>query len=153
VVGLAQPFNLAINPVAKPMRLFIVLLSVVLLAAAPVLAELSATTGGYLQEIGIDPGSREIAAVANDRVRLRDGSVASLDELARKQKSKADIMRFVGTRHFVRAYRQDAATRLPATDRFDEMYLTDEERALVRPALRRAGDELYLRSLQQGKQK
>lgn len=135
------------------MRLLVVLLSVMLLAAAPVLAELSATTSGYLQEIGVDPDGSEIAAVANDRVRLRDGSVASLDELARQQKSKADIMRFVGTRRFVQAYKQDAATRLPGTDRFDTIYLTDEERALVRPALRRAGDELYLRSLQQGKPK
>lgn len=135
------------------MRLFAVLLSVMLLAASPVLAELSSTTRGYLQEIGVDPGNSEIAAVANDHVSLRDGSVASLDEFARQQKSKADIMRFVGTRNFVQAYKQDPATRLPATDRFDPLYLTNEERALVRPALRRAGDELYRRSLQQEKPK
>jgi hypothetical protein len=135
------------------MRLFVVLLSITLLAAAPVFAELSATTNGYLQEIGIDPDGSDIAAVAGDRIGLRDGTVASLDELARRQKSKADIMRFIGTRRFVQAYKQDAATRLPPTDRFDANYLTEEERALVRPALRRAGDELYLRSLQQGKPK
>lgn len=132
------------------MRLFVVLLSITLLAVAPVLAELSTATGGYLREVGIDPQASEVAAAANDRVGLRDGTVASLDELARRQKPKADIMRFVGTRGFVRAYRQDPATRLPPTDRFDANYLTEEERALIRPALRRAGDELYLRSLQQG---
>jgi hypothetical protein len=135
------------------MRLFVVLFSAALLAAAPVLADLSATTGGYLQEIGIDPHASDIVAVASERVSLRNGDVVSLDELARQQKSKAEIMRFVGTRHFLQAYRKDSATRLPATDRFDPAYLTDEERALVRPALRRAGDELYLRSLQQGKPK
>jgi hypothetical protein len=135
------------------MRLFVVLLSVTLLATAPVLAELSVTTGGYLREIGIDPQASDIAAVAGDHVGLRDGAVASLDELARLQKSKADIMRFVGTRRFVQAYKQDPATRLPPTDHFDANYLTEKERALVRPALRRAGDELYLRSLQQGKPK
>lgn len=135
------------------MRLFVVLFSAALLAAAPVLAELSATTSGYLQEVGIDPQAGDVAAVAHDSVSLRDGGVASLDEFARQQKSKVDIMRFVGTRNFLQAYKQDPATRLPSTDRFDAAYLTDEERALVRPALRRAGDELYLRSLQQGKSK
>lgn len=135
------------------MRLFVVLFSAALLAAAPVLAELSATTSGYLQEIGIDPHAADVAAVAHDSVTLRNGDVVSLDELARRQKSRAEIMRFVGTRNFLQAYKQDPATRLPSTDRFDTAYLTDAERTLIRPALRRAGDELYLRSLQQEKPK
>ncbi len=135
------------------MRLFVVLFSAVMLSIAPVLADLSETTRGYLQEIGIDPQASDITAAANENVILRSGGVASLDELARQKKSKAEILRFIGTRRFLQAYRQDSATRLPPTEQFDPAYLTDEERALVRPALRRAGDELYLRSMQQGKPK
>lgn len=132
------------------MRLFIVLFSVALLSAAVVFADLSETTAGYLKEIGLDPHSGEIAAIADETVATKTG-VISLDRLAREKKSKAEILRFAGTRRFVKAYRQDPNTRLPATDHFDAAFLTDEERALVRPALRRAGDELYLQSLQQGK--
>lgn len=131
------------------MRLVITLLSVMLLAAFPVLAELSETTTGYLKEVGIDPHSADIRSVSGDAIRAKNGEVASLDELARQKKSKVEIERFVSTRRFVKTYVQDQTTRLPATDRYDPAYLTDEEKAFVQPAFRKAGDELYLRSLQQ----
>ena len=131
------------------MRLAIALLSVMLLSAFPVLADLSATTNGYLKEVGLDPHSADIASVAEDAVRTKSGEVASLDELARRKKSKTEIERFVSTRRFVKAYIQDQMTRLPATDQYEASYLTDEEKAFVQPAFRKAGDELYLRSLQQ----
>lgn len=131
------------------MRLAITLLSVMLLAAFPVFADLSETTTGYLKEVGIDPHSADIRSVSGDAIRTKNGEVASLDELARQKKSKAQIERFVSTRRFVKTYVQDQTTRLPATDRYDPAYLTDEEKAFVQPAFRKAGDELYLRSLQQ----
>lgn len=131
------------------MRLAIALLSVILISVFPVLADLSATTNGYLKEVGLDPHSADIAGVAEDAIRTKNGDVASLDELARQKKSKAEIERFVGTRRFVKAYVRDQTTRLPAADRYDPAYLTDEEKAFVQPAFRKAGDELYLQSLQQ----
>jgi hypothetical protein len=135
------------------MRLAIALISIAVLSALPVLADLSASTSGYLKEIGLDPQSAEIASVEREAVPLRNGGTASLDELARQKKSKQEILRFVSTRRFVKAYRENPNTRLPATDDYDADYLTDEEKALVQPAFRKAGDELYLRSLQQEKKK
>jgi hypothetical protein len=131
------------------MRRAIALFSIMLLSAFPVLADLSATTSGYLKEVGLDPSSAGIVSVAGDAIRTKNGEVVSLDELARRKKSKAEIERFVSTRRFVKAYVQDQTTRLPATDDYDAVYLTDEEKAFVQPAFRKAGDELYLRSLQQ----
>lgn len=120
-----------------------------LISTFPVLADLSATTTGYLKEVGLDPHSTDITSVAEDAIRAKNGDVASLNELARQKKSKTEIERFVSTRRFVKAYVQDQTTRLPAADRYDPAYLTDEEKAFVQPAFRKAGDELYLRSLQQ----
>lgn len=111
------------------------------------------STADYLKAIGIDLQSAGVASVARDVVPLQDGGTASLDELAKQKKSKTEILRFVSTRLFVRAYREDPTTRLPATVDYEATYLTPEEKKLVQPAFRRAGDELYLRSLQQQKKK
>lgn len=134
------------------MRLAAALISVVLLAALPVLADLAPSTGGYLKEIGLDPQSPEIESVANEIVAMRNGGVASLDELAKQKKSKQEILRFVSTRRFVKAYRENPNTRLPAADDYDAAFVTDEEKTIIQPAFRRAGDELYLQSLQGKKQ-
>jgi hypothetical protein len=134
------------------MRFLAALISVIFLAAAPVLADLAPATSGYLKEIGLDPQSPEIESVANESVLMRNGGIASLDALAKQKKSKQEILRFVGTRRFVRAYRENPDTRLPAADEYDAAYVTDEEKAIIQPAFRKAGDELYLRSLQ-GKKK
>ena len=136
----------------RSMRLLAALISMALLAAAPVLAELAPATSGYLKEIGLDPQSHEIESMANEAVTMRSGGVASIDELAKQKKSKREILRFVSTRRFVKAYRENPNTRLPAADDYDAVYVTDEEKALVQPAFRKAGDELYLQSLQ-GKKK
>lgn len=122
------------------------------LAAAPVLADIAPSTSGYLKEIGLDPHAAEIESVANESVTMRNGGVASIDELAKQKKSKREILRFVSTRRFVKAYRENPNTRLPPADDYDAAYVTDEEKALVQPAFRKAGDELYLQSLQ-GKKK
>lgn len=109
------------------------------------------STADYLKTIGIDLHSAEVAGVARDTIPLQGGGTASLDELAKQKKSKTEILRFISTRRFVRAYREDPNTRLPVTVDYEAAYLTPEERKLVQPAFRRAGDELYLRSLQQQK--
>lgn len=103
----------------------------------------------YLKAIGVDPQSAELKSVAHDTIRLPGGGTVSLNELAKQRKSKAEILRFINTRRFLHAYREDPTTRLPATVDYEAAYLTPEERTLVQPAFRRAGDELYLRSLQQ----
>lgn len=134
------------------MRLIAGLILFLIVAALPVLADLTSSTSGYLKEIGIDPQSPEIEGMAEEKVTMRGGGVASIDEFAKQKKSKQEILRFVSTRRFVKAYRENPNTRLPAADDYDAAYVTDEEKALVQPAFRKAGDELYLRSLQ-GKKK
>ena len=134
------------------MRLIAGLILFLIVAALPVLADLTSSTSGYLKEIGIDPQSPEIESMADEKVAMRGGGVASIDEFAKQKKSKQEILRFVSTRRFVKAYRENPNTRLPAADDYDPAYVTDEEKTLVQPAFRKAGDELYLRSLQ-GKKK
>lgn len=133
------------------MRSVTLALGILLVSTATAFADLSPKTAEYLQTIGLDPHAGEIAAVENDTVLMRNGGVASLEVLAKQKKPKSEILRFVSTRRFVKAYLQDQNTRLPATDDYNAAYLTDEEKAFVQPAFRRAGDELYLRSLQQRK--
>ena len=134
------------------MRLIAGLILFLIVAALPVLADLTSSTSGYLKEVGIDPQSPEIESMADEKVAMRGGGVASIDEFAKQKKSKREILRFVSTRRFVKAYRENPGTRLPAADDYDAAYVTDEEKALVQPAFRKAGDELYLQSLQ-GKKK
>jgi hypothetical protein len=134
------------------MRLLAALISMMVLAGAPVLADLAPATSGYLKEIGLDTQSPEIESVAYEAVAMRAGGVASIDEFAKQKKSKQEILRFVSTRRFVKAYRENPNTRLPAADDYDAAYVTDEEKAIIQPAFRKAGDELYLQSLQ-GKKK
>lgn len=134
------------------MRLLAALISMMVLAAAPVLADLAPATSGYLKEIGLDPHAAEIESVVSEAVTMRSGGIASIDELAKQKKSKQEILRFVSTRRFVKAYRENPNTRLPAADDYDAAYVTDEEKAIIQPAFRKAGDELYLQSLQ-GKKK
>ncbi len=116
----------------------------------PASAELSPKAVEFLQEISIDPGSEHVKAISEDKIQMRDGEIASLDELARK-KLKHAVIRFIATRTFVHAYMRDTNTRLPPTDDYDAAFLTSEEKAFVQPAFRKAGDELYLQSLKQKK--
>jgi hypothetical protein len=113
-------------------------------------AELSPKTLEFLKEIGLDPESEQVKAIADDRIQMRNGEIASLDELARK-KIKYDIIRFIKTRNFVQSYLRDSNTRLPPTDDYEGAFLTAEEKAFVQPAFRKAGDELYLQSLKHKK--
>ena len=124
------------------------LLPSLLLIAPPARAELSPKAIEYLREIGIDPESAKVKAVADDTVPDRQGKPVSLDELARR-KNAFGVHRFIATRNFLRAYEADNNTRIPSADDYEASYLTAEERAIVRPAFRRAGDELYRNSLKQ----
>ena len=120
------------------------------LAALPARAELSQAATAYLAEIGIDPASAPVKSVADDAVPDRQGRPVSLDELAR-QRNAFGVRRFIATRNFLRAYQADPSTRIPLADDYEASYLTPAEKAIVRPAFRRAGDELYLNSLKQKK--
>jgi hypothetical protein len=119
-------------------------------AATSAGAELSPPAIAYLKEIGIDPESAAVKAVADDTVPDRQGKPLDLDALA-LGKNAADIRRFIATRNFLRAYQADPATRIPAADDYESSYLTPQEKAIVRPAFRKAGDELYLNALRQKK--
>jgi hypothetical protein len=118
------------------------------LMVAPARAELSPKAVEYLRQIGVDPESAKVKAVADDVVPDRQGKPVNLDALALR-KDAVGIHRFIATRNFLRAYEADPATRIPSADDYEAWYLTPEERKIVRPAFRRAGDELYLDSLKQ----
>jgi hypothetical protein len=120
------------------------------LAALPAAAELSPKAIEYLKEIGLDPESAPVKAVADDVVPNRHGKPVNLDELA-QHKNAFGIRRFIATRNFLRAYQADPNTRIPRADDYEASFLTTEEKAIVRPAFRRAGDELYLNSMKQTK--
>ena len=125
-----------------------VLIALLLPIAAPARAELSPKAVEYLRQIGVDPDSAKVKAVADDVVADRQGKPVSLDELARHRNAAA-VHRFIATRTFLRAYQADPATRIPSADDYEAWYLTPAEKAIVRPAFRRAGDELYRNSLKQ----
>jgi hypothetical protein len=130
------------------MRLSLPICLAALLAAFPAAAELSPKAIEYLKAIGLDPESARVKAVADDAVPDRQGKPVNLEELA-LHKNAFGIHRFIATRNFLRAYQADPSTRIPSADDYEASYLTREERAIVRPAFRRAGDELYLDSLNQ----
>jgi len=118
------------------------------LAALPAAAELSPKAIEYLKEIGVDPESAPVKAVADDIVPGRQGEPLNLDQLALR-KNAFGIRRFIATRNFLRAYQADPNTRIPPADDYESSFLSAEEKAIVRPAFRKAGDELYLNSMKQ----
>jgi hypothetical protein len=136
------------------MRLFVPVCLVAylaaLLAAVPAAAELSPKTIEYLKAIGVDPESAPVKAVAEDVAPDRQGKPVNLDELA-QHKNAFGIRRFIATRNFLRAYQADPNTRIPLADDYEASFLSAEEKAIVRPAFRKAGDELYLNSMKQNK--
>jgi hypothetical protein len=130
------------------MRPFIPACLTALLAALPAAAELSPKAVEYLKEIGLDPQSAPVQAVADDVVPDRQGKPVNLDDLA-VHKNAFGIRRFIATRNFLRAYQADPNTRIPPAEDYESSFLTGEEKAIVRPAFRKAGDELYLNSKKQ----
>jgi len=125
-----------------------ILLFFALMASAQ--AELSSEATTFLKEIGLDPASPRVKAVAEDSVPGPHGNPINLEELARRKDAFA-VRRFIATRNFLHAYEADPNTRIPSADDYESSYLSAAERALVRPAFRRAGDELYRNVLKQKK--
>jgi len=134
----------------EPMRIVFATLIVVLGFPSLASEELSPKALEFLKEIGVDADAPQLKSVLNDVIKTPNGEVASVEELA-KNKNKTALLRFISTRNFVQSYARDQNTRLPATDEYESSFLTPEEKVLVQPAFRKAGDELYLRSLQQQK--
>jgi hypothetical protein len=132
------------------MRLQAIFLLLLLAFVPAARAELSLQAAGFLKEIGLDPDSARVKGVADDSVADRKGKRLSLDELARR-KDASGVRRFIATRNFLRDYQADPNTRIPPADDYESSYLTMDERAQVRPAFRRAGDELYRNALKQKK--
>ena len=130
------------------MRSLIPIYLIVFLAAFPAAAELSPRAIEYLKEIGLDPDSERVKAVASDVVSDPHGNPVNLEALA-VHKNALGIRRFIATRNFLRAYQADPNTRIPSADDFQSSFLTTDEKATVRPAFRKAGDELYLNSMKQ----
>ena len=135
-------------PISVKMRLLIQMGFAVLLAASAAAAELSPKAVEYLKEVGLDPESALVKAVSTDIVPDRQGRPVTLEALA-LHKRASDVRRFIATRNFLRTYQADPNTRIPSADNYESSFLTSEEKAIVRPAFRKAGDELYLNSLKQ----
>jgi hypothetical protein len=133
---------------SRSMRLFFPICLATVLAAFSASAELSPKAIEFLKTIGVDPESAPVKAVADDVVPGRDGKPVSLEELA-LHKNAFGVRRFIATRNFLRTYESDHNTRIPSADDYEAHFLTPEERAIVHPAFRHAGDELYLDSLNQ----
>src|SRR5438477_4542947 len=85
----------------RSMRIVIPACLAALLTALPAAAELSPKSIEFLKEIGIDPESPIIKAVADDAVPDRQGKPMNLEELA-LHKNALGIRRFVATRNFLR---------------------------------------------------
>lgn len=101
----------------------------ILLAGPASAAELQPATAAYLQQIGIDPKSADIAAIAGDQV----GSF-SLDAIA-ASRSESGMRYFIATRTFIRKFRQDAKTPFPPNDLYWTRYLTPDDIKFIRAAL------------------
>lgn len=132
------------------MRIVFGILLIALTSATSASAELSQKAVEFLKEIGVDAESDRVRSILNDAIQIHKEKVVSVEELA-KNRNKTALLRFISTRNFVQAYVRDMNTRLPATDDYDASFLTLEEKVFVQPAFRRAGDELYLRSIQKQK--
>jgi len=88
-------------------------------------AGLQPTTAAFLQELGINPNSPEVTAVANDQA-----DKYSLDSLAAKR-DEDGVKRFIATRNFIRKFHQNPKTPQPPADLYNMYMLTTAERAEI----------------------
>jgi hypothetical protein len=121
------------------MRKVVLVLCILSGSFTPVVAELSAKGAAFLQEIGIDPNAPLIKSIADDVV-IHKGDPTMLDEFASKRMKNA-VSRFIKMRTFIRDYRRDPKTPLPAGDDFFYEFLTDEERVIVKALLDKRNKE------------
>lgn len=101
--------------------------------AAPA-AKMKPETAKFLRSIGIDPESDEIALIYSEgpveTAYQGDPQTHSLDTLA-AEKAKNATKRFITTRNFIRALKQDFEKTSIPPEGYDGLYLTLEERKLA----------------------
>lgn len=99
---------------------------------------LKPTTAAFLKEIGLDPASTDIRAISGDKITTKSGKLKSLEALAVKR-DEDGVKRFVATRVFLRAYRENPATPFPSSELYDPYLLTPDEVDFVAMQLRQNG--------------
>lgn len=108
-------------------RIFAV--SVALLSAVPAPA-LTPAAETMLKGLGLDPASKEVLAIAKDRVKAVSGEVYTLDGLAAKG-DVAAVKAFLVTRDFFRDFRENWDIEFPNDELYDIRYLSAAERAYM----------------------
>ncbi len=109
------------------MKRFMIVMAL-LLSAAPAgawAADLAPQTAAFLREIGIDPASAKVTAIADDKV-----GTYSLADLA-SRRNEDGVKAFIATRNFIHAFMRDPKTDFPDDDLYVIRYLTDDEKASV----------------------
>ncbi len=96
-----------------------------LAASGALAADLTPQTAAFLREIGIDPASPKITAIADDKV-----GTYSIADLA-SRRNEEGVKAFIATRTFIHAFMRDPKTDFPDDDLYVIRYLTDDEKALV----------------------
>lgn len=107
-----------------------------LLAATSASAALSPATEAFLQEIGYNVQSPEIALIADDTITTKSGLVVTLNTLAAKR-DEVGVRRFVVTRNFVKAYMKDTQTPFPDREFYYTTYLKSNEVSFILAALKK----------------
>lgn len=83
--------------------------------------ELQPQTTAFLRELGLDPASKQIARIIDDRV-----GEYSLDALAAKRDQRG-VKVFIVMHNFVRDFRQDAKTPFPPPENYWDYFMKPEE--------------------------
>jgi hypothetical protein len=104
-----------------------ILLTAFLLAgvATASAAELQGKSIAFLKELGLDPASKQITGIINERV-----ASYSLDALAAKR-DEDGVKAFIATRNFIRKYQQNTKTPFPPDDLYVIRYLKPEEAQFI----------------------
>jgi hypothetical protein len=102
----------------------------VLIAAAAPSSAMNPATEAFIKEVGADPRSAPVQAVAADTVTTPSGEVLTLDSLAAKRDATA-VKSFLVTRDFLRAFKEDPNIEFPDDEFYSIVYLTVQERAYI----------------------
>ena len=94
---------------------------------ATAMAQVKPETAAFLREVGIDPDSPTVLAIANDKV-----GDETLDTLA-ADRAKRDVKKFIATRNYLRDFHKTGTTDFPPD--YDADDLTPEEQTVVGKAV------------------